>query len=288
MAAGDVEGLTKRIVRLYRDEGYSTRRVAGVVGIDRQRVSRILKSEGIALAPRGVGRKRPLKIEGSISEAALRYLYVQCQLSSVEIGQALGISDRFLRSRLKLWGIETRTRGKWNRFDRADVDPGELRPLYVDKEWAASVVGEELGVSGNIVLRSAHSSGLPVRAGGSVRLSESYDILLIEALYDDAEVSRVLALHGVPIVREPGPIWDRFPVPVGLSEELLDDLYVGCGLSSFHIELLTGVPTPTVLHRLEEYGIERRGRGGRSPFMRRWHERRNQVAEKSNKEVPCD
>ncbi len=278
VSAAHSEALSRRIADLYVERGYSTRRVAETVGIDRQRVTKILREQGIALAPRGAGRRRPLKVEGLVGEGILRYLYIDRQMSSVDIGRRLGISDRLVRSRLKMWGIETRTRGQFNRFDRGDVDLDDLRPLYIDKEWAASSVGDELGVSGNIVLRSAHTSGLPVRAGGSHRPSEVFDIVLIEALYDDTEVSRVLVRYGVPIVRDAGPLWQRFPVPVDLTPELLHDLYNTCGLSTFHIELLTGSPTPTILRRLEDYGIERRGRGGRSPFMRRWHAQRRRAA----------
>lgn len=285
MSAVYSEALSKRIVKLYVERDYSTRRIAETVGIDRQRVTQILREGGVDLAPRGAGRRRPLKVEGIIGEELLRYLYINCQMSSVDIGKGLGVSDRLVRSRLKLWGIETRTRGQFNRFDRRDVGPDELRPLYIEKEWDAASVGEELGISGNIVLRSAHTGGLPVRAGGSHRPSEAFDIVLIDALYDDADVSRVLAHHGVPFMREAGPLWQRFPVPVELTKQLLTDLYNVCGLSTFHIELLTGSPTPTILRRLEEYGIERRGRGGRSPFMRRWHAKRRRVAPTARQEL---
>ena len=278
------EVLARRIVELYVERDYSTRRIAETVGIDRQRVSQILRERGVNVARRGVGRRRPLKVEGRIGEGLLRYLYINCQMSSVDIGKGLGISDRLVRSRLKLWGIETRTRGQFNRFDRGDVDSDELRPLYIEKEWAAASVGEELGISGNIVLRSAHSGRLPVRAGGSYRPSEAFDIVLIDALYEDVDVSRVLMHHGVPSKREAGPLWQRFPVPVELTKELLSDLYNACGVSTFHIELLTGSPTPTILRKLEEYGINRRGRGGRSPFMRRWHAARRQAAANSRQE----
>lgn len=287
MATGRIEALEAQVVRLYREEGLSTRRIADAVGVDRGRVCRILKREGVHVTPRGAGRKRPLRVNDSISESALRYLYVNLQMSSVEIGRALGISDRFLRSRLRHWGIVSRSKGQWNRIDRDDVAREDLMRLYVEKEWAASEVGDELGVSRNIVLRSAHSSGIPVRSGGSIRPSESYDILLLEALYDDDDVSKVLVRHHIPVVREPGPIWVRFPMEVELTGQLLEDLYLDCGVSSFHIELLTGVPVPTVLRRLEEFGIERRSRGGRSPFMRRWHDKRKQNNEESRR-ISCD
>jgi hypothetical protein len=274
VSATDSAIAVAEIVHLYVECGLSTYRIANEVRIDRQRVARILRREGVAIVPRGAGRRRPLKVVDVLSEETLRDLYVGTRLSSTNIGRMLGLSDRFVRSRLALWGIERRTRGQWDRHDRTDVEPDELGPLYRDKELAAAAAGEELGVSGQIALRSAHTHGLAVRAGGAPRPSEVFDIHLIEALYDDSEVARVLSAHQIPIIRDPGPIWQRFPTPVPLTKELLTALYVECGLSSFHIELLTGQPTQTVLRRLDRSHIARRGRGGRSPFMQRWHKRR--------------
>lgn len=151
---------------------------------------------------------------------------------------------------------------------------------------AASAVGEDLGVSGGIVLRSAHSGGLPVRAGGSTRPSIFFDIQLVDALYDDIEVAHILAAHNVPISREPGPIWLRFPTPVALTKGLLMDLYSECGLSCFHIELLTGVPVRTILRRLDRFGIARRGRGGRSPFIKRWRDRQRMLVAQDHSTTP--
>ena len=266
------------IVRLYCESGLSTYRIAQALEIDRQRVTHILRREGVAVVPKGAGRSRPLRVEGVVTKDELSFLYTEQRMSSVEIGRAFGLSDRFVRSRLKLWQIERRTKGGLNRYDRHDVDSEDLSRLYLEKEWAASVVGDELGTSGGIVLRSAHSSGLPVRAGGSPRPSPMYDIQLIDALYDDVDVVRALTSCNVQIVREPGPIWVRFPTPVELTDDLLTALYCECGVAIFHIELLTGAPASTVLRRLEECGIDRRGRGGRSPFMRRWHSRQSKSA----------
>ena len=161
MSSDGVEEVTKWMIGLYLDGGYSTRRIAEVVGIDRQRVARIFKDQGVVLAPRGAGRSRPLRIEGVIGEDTLRHLYINRRMSSVEIGRALGISDRFVRGRLKLWAIETRSRGQFDRFDRSDVDPDELRPFYVEKEWATSVVGEELGVSGKLFFAAPTATESP-------------------------------------------------------------------------------------------------------------------------------
>ncbi|MDH2903782.1 MAG: hypothetical protein PXZ08_07520 [Actinomycetota bacterium] len=278
MSVDHTPDVVDQIVDLYSESGMSTRRIAEIMQIDRQRVTQILCDNGIAVAPRGVGRTRPLRVPNVISKNDLEYLYTTQRMSSVEIGRVLGLSDRFIRSRLKLWRIERRTKGALNRYDRQEVDTGELTRLYLEKEWAASVVSEELGTSLGIVLRSAHSSGLAIRAGGSPRPSPSYDIHLIEALYDDSEVEAILTFHKIQVVRSPGPIWVRFPTPAALTEELLTALYCECGLAIFHIELLTGAPASTILHKLEEYGIDRRGRGGLSPFMQRWRAKQKTTA----------
>lgn len=287
MAVDYPSDVIDQIVRLYCESGLSTYRIAQALEVDRQRVAPILRREGVAVAPKGAGRSRPLRLKDVITRDELVLLYTEQRMSSVEIGRAFGLSDRFVRSRLKLWGIERRTKGGINRYDRHEVDSEDLSCLYLEKEWAASVVGDELGTSGGIVLRSAHSSGLPVRAGGSPRPSPMYDIQLIDALYDDIYVARALTSCNVKMVREPGPIWVRFPTPVELTEDLLTALYCECGLAGFHIELLTGAPTSTVLRRLEDYGIDRRGRGGRSPFMRRWHSNQSRLATKNRSGQSC-
>ena len=83
-------------------------------------------------------------------------------------------------------------------------------------------------------------------------------------------VRRALSRHGIPRRPAGGPIWQRFPVPLAVSPQLAEELYVQCGLAARHIELLTGQPTQTVLRLLKAHGIARRPPGGRAPFMRRW------------------
>lgn len=265
------EGL-RWIINLYVECGFSTYRIAKIVQMDRQRVARILKQEGIEIAPQGAGRRRPLRVPNVVSDAILYDLYVTNTLTSTDIGRSIGVSDRLVRSRLARAGIARRSRGKWERKDRTDVNTEELSRLYLEQELSAQAVGEELGVSRCIVLRSAHTHGLPVRAGGAPLTHTDFNIHLIKALYDDACVARVLDVNAVPTVREPGPIWQRFPIPVPLTRELATMLYCECGLSAFHIEILTGNPVPTVLRRLDRLGIPTRGQGGRSPFRQRWHD----------------
>ena len=152
------------------------------------------------------------------------------------------------------------------------VSPDDLAALYVQAEMSADKAGRLLGVSRRIVLRSAHDQGLPVRVGGAPPSHGPSEIELITALYDDPQVRQVLDWHGVSAVPLPGPIWKRFPTPQPLTVGLVTDLYEGCGLSTHHIELLTGNPAAAAAVVLRASGVDLRPAGGRSPFMRRWRE----------------
>jgi len=193
-------------------------------------------------------------------------------MPSTQIARIAGIPARTVRERLRARGVPMRTRGRWNREDRVTVSLDDLAALYVRAGLSAGEAGSVLGVSRRIVLRSAHDQGLPVRVGGPPPARGPSQIELLTALYADPQVRRVLNRHGVPVVKEAGPIWERFPVPHRLTSDLLISLYEGCGLSLHHIELLTGRPAAAAGALLHASGIKLRPAGGRSPFMRRWRE----------------
>ena len=263
--------LAQEVVRLYSEQGLSTYRVAEQVGVERQRVTRMLRRAGVEIAPRGKNRARPLRTSDSPSEDLLRTFYVELRIPTPAIGRMLGVPERRLRAHLARLGIERRSRGGWDRRDRADVDLADLVDLFVKSGLPSDVVGDKLGVSGTVILRAAHSHGCPVRPGGSASATPGRgDILLIDALYDHPDVTDVLRRHRVPAARAYGPLWERFPAPAPLTPQLLRELYLGCGLSAFQIELVTGHPSATIRRKLITAGIKRRSRGGLSPFMIRW------------------
>ena len=167
-----------------------------------------------------------------------------------------------------------RSRGRYNREDRIVIPQAELADLYVEAGLSADRIGQMLGVSRRVVLRSAHDAGLPVRLGGAPPGYGPPEIELIHALYADTMVSEVLTRHGVPRVPVSGPIWQRFPTPYKLTAGLATELYSGCGLGLYHIELLTGQPAGTVSNLLHASGVPLRPSGGRCPFMRRWRDGR--------------
>ncbi len=197
-------------------------------------------------------------------------LYEVARLSSGQIAAVTGMPERTVRDRLRRFGIQARTRGRWNREDRRTVPADTLRDLYSRRGMTAAEVGTLLGASPNAVLRSAHAHGVPVRAGSSVPGPGLDEIELVKALNEDELISAVLDAYDIPRIPPGGHIWERFPEPVPLSAPLVKDLYWQCGAGLNHIELLTGQPGMTVREFMRREGIPVRRRGGRTPFLRRW------------------
>lgn len=268
----DVPGApaAERVAHLYSCQGLSTYGIAGIVGVSRQRVTRLLHKAGVAVKPRGAGRGRPALAGRADLDEIMEDLYLRLRLTSTRISELTGVPARTVRDRIRSRGARMRTRGRLNREDRLPVPAGALFEMYVRAGLPAAEVGRNLGVSHRIVLRAAHEEGLPVRIGGPPPRRGPEEIELVQALYADPVVLRALERHGLPEVPSGGPIWQRFPVPARLSHELARELYVDCGLGLTHVELLTGQPAESVRRVLQAAGVQRRPTGGRSPFMRRW------------------
>jgi hypothetical protein len=141
------------------------------------------------------------------------------------------------------------------------VSADALEQPYVAAGLSAADTGRLLGVSRQIVLRAAHDEGLPVRVGGPEPSHGPAEIELVDALYADQQVRRALSRHGIARRPAGGPIWQRFPVPLPVSPQLAEELYVRCGLGVRHIELLTGQPSQAILRLLRAQGIARRPAG---------------------------
>ena len=269
----DVPGaaLPERVAHLYMCQGLSTYRIGDVVGISRQRVTRMLHRAGVPVKAQGNGRRRlPRGAGAGVPGTLLAELYLRHRLTCAQISQLTQIPARTVRDRLRADGVALRTRGRFNREDRLTVDPDVLAELYLRAGLSSGEVGRLLGVSRRVVLRTAHDEGLPVRIGGPPPARGPAEIELIAALYADPHVRRVLARHGLPTVPPGGPVWQRFPVPARLSPGLAGELYVSCGIGVHHIELLTGQPADCVRKLLHAAGVPLRPAGGRSPFLRRW------------------
>jgi hypothetical protein len=271
LPGSDVEAL---VAHLYVCRELSTYRIGEVVGMNRQRVRRLLGRAGVPVKSRGAGRPRPRRAASQDARTDLMAgLYRDSGWTAAQIAALTGVSQSTVRYRLRARGVRIRSRGPLNREDRVDVPADALVQLYVACGLSAVATGRLLGVSRQVILRAAHDEGLPVRTGGPEPRhgpSGPSEIQLIDALYADPLVERALSRYGIPLRPEAGPIWRRFPVPVAVSPQLAEELYVRCGLGVRHIELLTGQPSQTVLRLLAAHGVARRPAGGRTPFMRRW------------------
>ena len=264
---GDLAAL---VAHLYVCQGLSTYRIGAVTGLDRQRVGRLLVRAGVPVKARGAGRPRRRSATQRALDELMASLYADYGQSSAQISALTGVPQRTVRDRLRAHGVRMRTKGPMNREDRTTIPAEVLEEFYVSAGLSAACVGELLGVSRHVVLRTAHDQGLPVRVGGPEPGRGPAEIELIDALYADPLVRHALSRHGIARRPPGGPVWQRFPVPLPVSPELAEELYIGCGLAARHIELLTGQPAQTILRLLQAHGIPRRAAGGRTPFMRRW------------------
>lgn len=262
--------LPERVGHLYACQGLSTYRIAAIVRISRQRITRMLHDSGVPVKPRGAGRGRPERSQASFPAAVLADLYLRDKLTSSQISVVTGIPARTVRNRLIRHGVRMRNRGRMSREDRLAVEPGPLVKLYQHAGLSAAEVGQVLGMSRHVILRAAHDTGIPVRTGGSPPRNGTSDIELINALYADPDVKRTLARFELPVVPAGGPIWQRFPTALTVTPDLAAELYLCCGLTTTHIELLTGQPAASITRLLRVAGVTLRPAGGRSPFRRRW------------------
>jgi hypothetical protein len=271
LAAGVPRAMAAELTaHLYLCLGMSTYRIGQVAGINRQRVGRLLGAAGVPVKPRGAGRpKWRDEMRVALDDLMVR-LYTESGWTSAQISAATAVPDRTVRDRLHARGVRMRTRGRLNREDRMSVPAAAVAELYVAAGLSAAETGRLLRVSGNIVLRAAHDEGMPVRMGGPEPALGPAEIELIDALYADDLVRHTLSGHGIAPRPAGGPIWQRFPVPLPVSAQLAEELYVRCGLGIRHVELLTGQPSQTVLRLLRAHGVALRPPGGRTPFMRRW------------------
>ena len=265
--------LPERAAHLYACQMLSTYKIGAVTGIDRQRITRLLHEGGVEVKPSGAGRRLTRRTaESERLDQLMARVYQEQRMTSTQIAALTGVPEHAVISRLRTRGVTIRSRGRNNREDRSVVSLDDLAALYLHGGLSANEAGKMLGVSRNIVLRSAHDQGLPVRVGGAPPARGPSEIELLAALYADTEVRCVLKRHDVPVVTQAGPIWERFPTPHQLTDSLVIDLYEECGLSLHHIELLTGRPAAAAGALLRARGIQPRPAGGRSPFMRRWRE----------------
>lgn len=173
-----------------------------------------------------------------------------------------------VRTWLQTAGVSVQPRT--SREDRRHLDPTLLRELYLTREWSATEIAAELDTSYQLVLRSLHDHGIPVRRAGAPRKRDHHRALRrLTALYQDPDVAALLRRHRFPQRPMPGSITERFPTPTPITRSFLAEAYTEIGLAAGHIEQLTGQPAERVLQLLHAHGIPVRRFAPESPWLHR-------------------
>ena len=178
------------------------------------------------------------------------------------------------RDRVRQWlqaaGVSVQPRT--TRETRQQLDPVQLRELYVQRDWTATQIAGELDTSVHQVLRTLHEHDIPVRRGGPPRPRTATPTRQqLAALYTDPDVHKLLRDHQIPVRPQGGTITQRFPEPTNISAAFLREAYTDIGLSAEHIEQITGQSAERILQLLHRHAIPVRPSGPRSPWLARQH-----------------
>lgn len=261
-----------QLEELYVTLGLSSTDVAEKLATTPSRVLKALARYGIPRRTRGTqgtaGRSPPNK-------DLLEQRFLVDGESIERIAADLGYRPASVRLALTRHGISRRR--DWRRSAhpglRRHVDREVLEDLYVHQGLTMAQVGARLGVSVYVVSRRLHEYALPVRPGGLPGTREHWpEITLLERVYADDRVRRVLARHNIPRREQPGPLDERFPDQaflVPLTKAVLSGLYIEAGMSPTQIELVTGRSARMIRDHLHELGIPLRPGGQFAPLTRR-------------------
>ncbi|MEW6477431.1 MAG: hypothetical protein AB1679_34700 [Actinomycetota bacterium] len=252
----------RRLRALYVDEQRSEAEIAALYGTNAWQVRQQLRDLGIR---RPVSPPHPPPVPRP-PRAVLEDLYVTQGLDSQTIARQFRTSPPVVRAWLRQTGIPVAPRT--TRATRTDLPATRLEELYVGQAMTIAEVADTLEVSHHVARRALHDHGIPVRRGGPPSSRGQTATQLLAELYGDPDVAALLARHGIPARPQPGPIAARFPQAVPLQEAFLRDAYTVVGLSSRHIELLTGQPSEQILDALHAAGIPVRTNRGLSPWQR--------------------
>ena len=154
--------LPERAAHTYACQMLSTRKIAAITGIDRQRINRLLHRAGITVKPRGAGRRTTRRTpEYERLDQFMAHLYLEQRMPSTRIATLTGIPEHIVRDRLRTRGVPIRTRGRFNREDRVAISPDDLDGLYLRDGLSADEVGKLVGV----VIGQRARGGCSARSG---------------------------------------------------------------------------------------------------------------------------
>lgn len=258
-----------RLQQLYVVDGRTAREVAEAFGVPHSRVIRELALAGIQRRSQHTRVARGRRV--SVTDAAIEELYVQRGLTIRELTTVFGVSDEYLRKRLRQTGTAKRPGTFRPKLPRTRAElVADATELYSNVGLNLRDVAAELEVSSALTRELLHEAGVPMRPPGvpPVNMNDRERRLLAD-LFADEDVLEVLGRFGVALQEpdtwaRPSPFEALAPIP--LPADLVTELYERLGLSAFHVGLVCGVGTLMVLSRIRAIGLEVRPSGRPSPW----------------------
>jgi transposase-like protein len=202
------------LVQMYQQQEVTAAQIARQVGVPVGRVLKVLHDAGVQIDParqaaavRTAAATRPKAPALPPSEGDwAEHQYRQGWAYSLIAG-ALGRPHCAVRRELHDRGLATAQPLLPGRGSRVQAPADAVEELYVEEGMSAQQVGQALGLPGGVVLRTGHAHGMPIRQGGTPRVP--IELCLLDALYDDLEISRVLDRHHIPRRPATGHIAER-------------------------------------------------------------------------------
>ena len=210
-------------------------------------------------------RPPPNKLRPPLSRAALKR-QLDAGVSRADIATANHVGLATVTRWCTHYGLDVAKPPRSTAARGVEIDPQQLRALYVDEQRSARQIADHFGVDTALVNFALHTHRIPVRHGGNGLQQDA--VVLLDALYADGQIVGLLERHHVPVRRRAGTLAQRFPHPAPLDAALVDELYANLGLSATHISLITGHSASNVLDLLRRHGTPSRT-ASRSP----WYER---------------
>ena len=241
----------------YVAQRQSKEEIAAAHGASVWQVTQRIRADGIRRAPRA--RAKP----ATPPAAELARLYLDEGVTLADLTHRYRTSRPVVRAWLDDAGVPVRERTR--REHRQRLPESEVAEAYWEQGCSAAEIAAHMGTAIHQVLRCMHDNGVAVRAGFGRDLA----LTVLDQLYADPDVARVLRRESIPERRQTGAITDRFPQPFALSAPLLRSLYEEIGLSARHIELLTGETHEQVLDALRRVDVEVRPPSSYSPWRQR-------------------
>ena len=234
------------IRRMYCDDLLSDHAIADHLGVAVFAVRMMRRRAGIT-------RRVSVRAQQPPDPDELVELYVTQHLTMTSVAVHYGVNPTTVRRWLRDAGIAARrfpTRSGGD-YGPTDLDPTDLRDLYVTQRLSAATIATKLNVSKRTVLAALHTCGYAVRENGF----DDTEAVLRHELNNDVEVIDILARH-------------RWQAPKKPSDQLVTGLYTEVGLSGLAIRILTGMDETTIRVTLARNGVPLRD-NERSPWRAR-------------------